>query len=66
MLPMTNPVAEVSPNACAFSWFRGDSGGSGGAGGAGSGRVVASDIGTPLGKPADDGTVPLRIHFSKL
>ena len=25
MLPMTRPVAEVSPSARAFSWFRGDS-----------------------------------------
>ena len=25
MLPMTSPVAEVSPRAWAFFWFRGDS-----------------------------------------
>jgi hypothetical protein len=25
MLPMTRPVADVSPRARAFSWFRGDS-----------------------------------------
>jgi len=32
MLPMTSPVAEVSPRACALLWFRGESGWSGGMG----------------------------------
>jgi hypothetical protein len=52
MLPMTKPVAEVSPRAWAFSLFRGESGWSGG-----TGPEVGVDGGPPFlsGAPPTDG-----------
>ena len=50
MLPMTSPVAEVSPMAWAFSLFRGDIGGPAGTGCWGASGSVERDIESPYGK----------------
>ena len=72
MLPMTSPVAEVSPSAWAFSWFRGDSRLVGWRGLNGRRRLstavdrVVIDIGTPFrGSPFDSGTCRLPARYGK-
>ncbi len=57
MLPMTSPVAEVSPREWALAWFRGDTGRSGGVVGVGVGLPWAMAMGLTCLLEPDGGPV---------